>query len=98
MRTAYSSFVEAREVLESQKKVVEQAEEAIRLADARYDAGSGTQLDVLDAQTSLTEARTTQIEAARNYLVTRAQLERAIGSDVRMEQTNAPDATRRKNP
>src|SRR5207249_9030973 len=57
VRTAYSNFIEAKEVLESQKKVVEQAEEALRLANARADAGTGTQLDVLSAQTALTEAR-----------------------------------------
>ncbi len=88
VRTAYSSFIEAREVLASQLKVVEQADEAIRLADARYDAGTGTQLDVLDAQTSLTEARTTQVDAARDYLVARARLERAMGTDVSQEQLN----------
>jgi outer membrane protein TolC len=52
------------------------------LASSRYDAGTGTQLDVLNAQTALTEARTTQIEALRDYLVARARLERAIGQDV----------------
>jgi outer membrane protein TolC len=82
VRTAYSDFIEAREVLESQKKVQEQAEEALRLAVARADAGSGTQLDVLDAQTSLTEARTTQSLALRDYAVALAKLERATGRDV----------------
>lgn len=90
VRTAHSSFIEAREVLASQDKNVERADEAIRLASARYDAGTGTQLDVLDAQTSLTEARTTQIDAARDYLVARARLERAIGLDVQRQQTSAP--------
>ncbi len=60
VRTAYSNFIEAREILESQKTVQEEAEEALRLAEARASAGSATQLDVLDAQTSLTQARTTQ--------------------------------------
>jgi TolC family type I secretion outer membrane protein len=82
VRTAYSNFIEAREVLESQKKVQEEAEEALRLARARSDAGTGTQLDVLDAQTSLTEARTTQVQALHDYAVARAHLERAIGQDV----------------
>lgn len=90
VRTFYSSFIEAREVLKSQEKNVERAEEATRLASARYDAGSGTQLDVLDAQTSLTEARTTQIDAARDYLVARARVERAIGLDVERAQSSAP--------
>ncbi|MDB6053539.1 MAG: Outer rane efflux protein [Verrucomicrobiales bacterium] len=79
VRTAFSNFQEAREVLESQKKVQEQAEEAVRLAGARSDAGSGTQLDLLNAQTSLTEARTTQILALHDYRVARARLDRAMG-------------------
>jgi outer membrane protein TolC len=82
VRSAYSSLVRAREVLESQQKVQEKAEEALRLADSRYQAGSSTQLDVLTAQTSLTQARTTQIAALFNYAVARAKLSRAIGFEV----------------
>ncbi len=80
VRTAYSDFIEAREVLESQKKVHEQAEESLRLANARADAGTGTQLDVLNAETALTEARTTQSLALRDYAVAIARLERAMGA------------------
>ncbi|MGE4182725.1 MAG: TolC family protein [Limisphaerales bacterium] len=79
VRTAYSNLVEAREVLESQKKVVEQADEALRLATVRAEAGSGTQLDVLSAQTALTEAATTQNLATHDYLVALARFQRAIG-------------------
>ena len=81
VRTAYSDFIEARETLESQEKVQEEAEEALREANARAEAGSGTQLDVLDAETSLTQARTTQIQARHDYVTARAKLERAIGTD-----------------
>jgi outer membrane protein TolC len=88
VRTAYSDFIEAREVLESQQKVQEQADEALREARARAEAGTGTQLDVLDAETSLTQARTTQIQALHDYAVARARLERAIGED--MIQKSAP--------
>lgn len=79
VRTAYSNFIEAREVLDSQQKVVEQATEALRLATARAEAGSGTQLDVLSAQTALTETRTTQNVARRDYLAALARLQRAVG-------------------
>jgi outer membrane protein TolC len=82
VRTAYSDFIEAREVLESQQKVQEQADEALREAHARADAGTSTQLDVLDAETSLTQARTTQIQALHDYAVARARLERAIGAEM----------------
>ena len=82
VRTAYSYFIEADEVLKSQEKVLEEAEEALRLARARSEAGTGTQLDVLSAQTALTEARTTQIQALHDYSVARARLERAIGINI----------------
>jgi outer membrane protein len=79
VRTAFSNFREAEEVLKSQEKVVEEAEEALRLARARADAGSATQLDVLTAQTSLTTSRTTQVQALHDYAVARAKLQRSMG-------------------
>jgi outer membrane protein len=88
VRTAYSQFIEAREVLDSQKTVQAEAEEALREAQARADAGTGTQLDVLDAQTSLTQARTTEVQALHDYAAARARLERAIGAN--MAQTQNP--------
>ena len=87
VRTAYSDFIEAREVLDSQKTVLAEADESLREANARASAGTGTQLDVLDAETSLTQARTTQIQALHDYATARAKLERAIGED--MVQTAA---------
>jgi outer membrane protein len=84
VRMAHSTFIEAREVLDSQQKVIEQAEEAVRLAMARNDAGSGTQLDVLSAQTALTEARTTHAQALRDYAVALARLDRAMGDGIQL--------------
>ncbi len=82
VRTSYSDFLEAKEVLESQTKVQEQAEEALREANARFGAGTGTQLDVLDAETSLTQARTTQVQSQHDYATARARLERAVGAEL----------------
>jgi outer membrane protein len=90
VRTAYSDFVEAREVLDSQKTVQAEAEEALREARARFDAGTGTQLDVLDAETSLTQARATDVQALHDYDTARAQLERAIGEDMIQTVSNNP--------
>ena len=86
VRTAWSNFIEAREVLESQKAVQEEAEEALRLAEARLTAGSSTQLDVLNAQTALTQARTTQAQALHDYSVARARFQRATGEDMEIVQ------------
>lgn len=86
VRTAYSTFIEAKEVLESQGKVNEQAVEALRLSNSRYDAGSGTQLDTLSAQTALTDARTTYVQALHDYSVARSRLERALGRGITVEK------------
>jgi outer membrane protein TolC len=82
VRTDYSSLIGARETLESQQKVQEEAEEALRLARARAEAGTGTRLDVLNAETQLTQARTTQVQALHDYDVARSRFERAIGQDL----------------
>jgi outer membrane protein TolC len=82
VRTAYSDFIEAKDVLDSQEKVQEEADEALREAKARAGAGTGTQLDVLDSETALTQARTTQVQALHDYDTARAKLQRAIGEDM----------------
>lgn len=79
VRRAYSSWQEATELVEASRRVVEQAEEAVRLANARYSAGTGTQLDVLQAQVDLTTARTNQVQAYYNYNVAIAALREAMG-------------------
>lgn len=79
VRRAYSLWQESNELVDASKKVVEQAEEAVRLANARYSAGTGTQLDVLQAQVELTTARSNQVQAYYNYNVSIASLRQAMG-------------------
>jgi outer membrane protein TolC len=85
VRQAFSDYLQARELLEAQKKTVEEADESLRLAEARFRAGTGTQLDVLSAQTALTQARSNEIEALYDYNVASATLERATGNTVRVK-------------
>lgn len=79
VRTAYSRWQEATELAEASARVVEQATEAVRLANARYGAGTSTQLDVLQAQVDLTTARINQIQAFYAYNVAVAALRKATG-------------------
>lgn len=90
VRTAYSDFLEAQQVLESQKTVQEEAEESLREAYARASAGTGTQLDVLDAENSLTQARSTQVQALHDYDAARARFERAIGAEITQDANKKP--------
>jgi outer membrane protein len=79
VRRAYSNWQQATELADASKKVTGQAEESVRLANARYSAGTATQLDVLQAQTDLTTARTNQIQAYYTYTVAVASLRKAMG-------------------
>jgi outer membrane protein len=79
VRRAFSSMQEAWELVESTGKVVAQAEEALRLANVRYGAGTATQLDVLTSQVSLTQARLNQLTSFYGYNVASATLRKAIG-------------------
>ena len=83
VRRALADLDGATELADAATKVVDQAEEALRLANARYNAGTATQLDVLSAQVSLTSARNNLVEANYSYIVAAASVRRAIGlSDV----------------
>ena len=79
VRSALSSLQEAAELAEAAVKVVGQAEESVRLANARYGAGSATQLDVLQAQVALTAARDNQLQANYSYNVALANVRRSLG-------------------
>lgn len=79
IRRAISTFQEATELAEASKKVVAQAEEAVRLANARYNAGTATQLDVLTSQVDLTTARINQLQAYYGYIVSVASVRKAMG-------------------
>jgi len=79
VRRSLSSLQEAAELADAARKVVAQAEEALRLADARYSAGTVTQLDVLEARVALTESRLNQIQANYSYNVAAASMRRALG-------------------
>jgi outer membrane protein TolC len=91
VQKAYAQAKVAREVIASQSKVVEQADEALRLAKERLNAGAGTQLDVLNARVALTKARTTQKQALSEYNVALAEYDRATGSTTFHDPT-VPDA------
>lgn len=80
VRRANSSFIEAEELYQATRKVVEQAEESVRLARSRFDVGAATQLDVLQTQQALTEARDNQVQALHDYNVALARLRKATGT------------------
>ncbi|MBF0546979.1 MAG: TolC family protein [Candidatus Riflebacteria bacterium] len=79
IRKAISGVEEARETLHSQEKNVEQALEALAIAEKAYEAGTMTILDYLDAQLALTQAKTLRFQGLHDHAVAIAALERSLG-------------------
>jgi len=80
VQEAILSLQQAKESLLSQEKNVEQAQEAVRIADLNYGEGLATNLDVSFAQMALTQAKTNYSQALYDYALALAQLEKAIGA------------------
>jgi outer membrane protein len=70
---------QARQRIEAQEKTVEQAEQGYKIAGTRLRSGSGTQLEVNDAQLALNQAKVNKIQAIYDYLVAVAELHQALG-------------------
>ncbi|MCL5020141.1 MAG: TolC family protein [Bacteroidetes bacterium] len=70
---------EAREKIQAAKKLVEQATEALRLAVGQYNSGTGSAIEVTDAQVTLANARISYIQSLYDYNVSYATLQRAMG-------------------
>ena len=58
---------------------IEKAQEDYKIAQVRYAAGVGTNLDVMDAQEKLTNARNNYFLALYGYNTSRATLDKAMG-------------------
>lgn len=59
---------------------VQQAESAVSMAKGRYAAGTVTNLDLLDAETALAQAKLMRLESLYRYVIGRYELEQAIGA------------------
>jgi len=79
VRESLYDYEEAWEILESTGKVIEQGEEALRMARDRHESGKGTQLDVFESQTQLTRARLSRLQAENSCHLAAASLRRALG-------------------
>lgn len=79
VQQAYLNLRSAEQTIASTQTAVAQGQENFRIATLRYRAGVGTNLDVLDAETTLTTARNNYVQALYNYNVSIAALEQATG-------------------
>ncbi|MCF7885177.1 MAG: TolC family protein [Candidatus Marinimicrobia bacterium] len=78
VKNAYLSMQEAEEKVSTQELTIKQAKEALRLAKLMYAEGASTQLDVLNANLSLKQARMNYQQSLLEYNLALADLKKAI--------------------
>lgn len=79
VRQAVLNHRQARETLLSQEKNVEQAREAVRIAELNFSEGLITNLDVSTARVALSGAGINRLQALYDCVISRAELDKALG-------------------
>ncbi|MEI2578988.1 TolC family protein [Scytonema sp. PRP1] len=77
---AYSQLQSNLENVQTANAAVEQSREALRLARLRFQAGVGTQTEVIDAENALTNSEGQRVQAILNYNRALATLQRNVTS------------------
>ena len=77
---AYYEMIANKENIQTTQKAVETATESLRLARLRFQAGVGTQTDVINSQTELTTARGNFLRAIAGYNISLNRLQRAVSN------------------
>ena len=82
---AYLNLLSAEKNIQTTSVAVNQASEDYTIAQVRYTAGVGTNIDVMDAAIALTTAKTNYVQALYDYNVSKAQLDKAMGLPVDLD-------------
>lgn len=77
---AYSTLQSSLENIQTATVALEQAREALRLARLRFQAGVGTQTEVINAEDDLTQAEGDRVSAILDYNRALVQIQRAVSS------------------
>jgi outer membrane protein TolC len=80
--TAVSNLRNSQETVASAQKAIQQARESLRLSEERLNAGTGTQLDVLDARTQLTTSQTNLVQAEFTYQAAVDEFQRSTATEI----------------
>ena len=86
---AILSIKNAAEFVESQRMNLERAQEGLRLAEAGYREGTNTQVEVMDAQTALTKARSLYYQSIYSHITAKLYLQKSMGAITSFETGKA---------
>ncbi len=79
VESAFNNILAAKEKMNSNEITVRQAGKAYEIAQVRYNAGTGTILELNSSELSLTQAKLNYSQAIYDFLAARADYEKVIG-------------------
>ncbi len=77
---ALLSIHDAKEFVQSQRLNQTRAEEGLRLAEVGYKEGTNTQVEMIDAQSALTEAKANYYQSIYTHIIAKLDLQKAMGT------------------
>jgi outer membrane protein TolC len=82
VRDAYFNLKSALETIGSAKKAQDSAEESYKVSKLRYRSGVGTNLEEIDAQVALTQARLNYLQTLFDLQIAKSKINKVIGKEV----------------
>ena len=76
---ALLSIEDSKEFVESQRLNLTRAEEGSRLAEVGYREGINTQVEIIDAESALTKAKSLYYQAIYSHMIAKLDLQKAMG-------------------
>jgi len=88
VRRACLDLNQAKAIIDSSQDNIAEAKEALKIAGVSFDNGEGTNLEILDAQVSLSQIEENYSSAIYDYLMAKAFLDRTTGLNYLEEAKN----------
>ena len=79
IQARYDQVGESRARADAQRRAVGEARRGFEIASSQYREGTGSRLEVTDAENALRQSELNYAQAVYDYLVARAQLDLAVG-------------------
>uniref|UniRef100_A0A7V1EIR2 TolC family protein n=1 Tax=candidate division WOR-3 bacterium TaxID=2052148 RepID=A0A7V1EIR2_UNCW3 len=81
VKQAYLNMLASKEAIKAARENITQAEKAFNIMETRYKNGLATNLEYLDTQLALMQAKINYLNALKDYLSARADLIKAVGKE-----------------
>ncbi len=80
VKSKINELQRVQSLVEAQDKNVQLAQKAYEIANVKYKEGTGTQLDVQNADMALRRAKTNRLQSIYDYIIAQSELEQLTGA------------------